>query len=64
MPDRQRALFYGVEPPVIILGGDGAGIDPVKTREPDGEVVVFDRSPADSHAFNPARPSAAEKGGC
>lgn len=27
---------------IIILGGDGTGIDPVKSKKPDGEVVEFD----------------------
>lgn len=35
-------FFTGFSKRIIILGGDGSGIDPVKSKKPDGEVVEFD----------------------
>lgn len=38
----EGGFFTGFSKRIIILGGDGTGIDPVKSKKPDGEVVEFD----------------------
>ncbi len=38
----EGGFFTGFSKRIIILGGDGAGIDPVRSQKPDGEVVEFD----------------------
>lgn len=40
--DIEGGFFTGFSKRIIILGGGGAGIDPVKVKKPDGEVVEFD----------------------
>jgi hypothetical protein len=40
--DIEGGFFTGFKKRIIILGGDGTGIDPVKSKKPDGEVVEFD----------------------
>lgn len=40
--DIEGGFFTGFSKRIIILGGDGTGIDPVKSKKPDGEVVEFD----------------------
>ena len=37
----EGGFFTGFHKRIIILGGDETGIDPVKTKKPDGEVVEF-----------------------
>ena len=38
----EGGFFNGFSKRIIILGGDGTGIDPVRHKKPDGEVVEFD----------------------
>ena len=38
----EGGFFDGFGKRIIILGGDGTGIDPVRHKKPDGEVVEFD----------------------
>jgi hypothetical protein len=38
----EGGFFTGFSKRIIILGGDGTGIDPIKRNKPDGEIVEFD----------------------
>lgn len=38
----ESGFFTGFSKRIIVLGGDGVGIDPVKRKKPDGDVVEFD----------------------
>lgn len=38
----EGGFFTGFHKRIIIIGGDGLGIDPTKNQKPDGEIVEFD----------------------